>query len=114
MTTPDDSLETLARLLETQGLSVEDLAQLIAQRPSPTKAPKKAKRPKLIVAEYIATVSKSHTQGTRRSYAIHFRRLIEGEQRQCECRCATCVDRRVDDGCCQCTCARCRNAFGWS
>ena len=64
----------------------------------------------LTLASYVARVEGGLTENTARSYATHFRHLVDGVPRQCSCRCEACVREFSVMGCCECQCGKCAKA----
>lgn len=105
----DDTVaKMMAELITAQGLTLDDLARHLDGGETGATA---AAAPTL--DEWVTMVLGALEGGTRRSYATHYARLVEGVGRQCGCTCAVCVAEFDADGCCGCGCRRCADALVW-
>lgn len=100
-----DLLGPIAAMLESQGLTLADLAEY-------TRNAVEAPPRKQTIKQFAPTALRGLSKNSQRSYQTHFNHLINGIARQCECGCPICLKEYARAGTCTCTCTRnsCKSA----
>lgn len=93
-----DKVEMIVSLMEMHSLSIDDVAQRVTSELA-------GSRPTL--REHVQSAQQLLSPGTKRGYATHLRRLVDGFGLQCTCRCEACLEsfrstRECRDGCGRC------------
>jgi integrase len=97
MTELSERSDELDKLLADSGLDSDELLEALKARSS---------RP--LVKDHVANYLKRRTEGTRRGYATHLNRLVNGYGAVCDQTCEPCLDISGDQPLkCNCTCRAC-------
>lgn len=94
-----DLLGPIAAMLESQGLTVADLAEF-------TRNAGDAPSERQTIEQFAPKALTGLSKNSQRSYQTHFDHLIEGIARQCECVCPACIQEFARAGTCTCTCKK--------
>ena len=103
----NDIVHATIALLRAQGLTPEDLAQLLGDTANTIES-----APTL--REFAEKVMSNLKESTAKNYQPHVTRLLNGAPRQCTCLCTECVDEWDATGTCKCECKTCRKAVAFS
>jgi integrase/recombinase XerC len=101
----DQKLAAALLLLESSGVTVEELAAFASRGDDQSTAT--SGYPTL--ADHIADFEATLKPNTKRTWATHYRRLVDGVAPQCRCDCDACLDL---DGGCSCDCKACDGKVG--
>ena len=99
------TFNSIAQLLEAQGLGLDELAEHLSGGKSPSGEEVE------LLRKYAMENLKLTSRNTQRSYRTHFLHLLNGVPRQCECTCDTCLAEFASAGTCSCNCTG-RNGVG--
>lgn len=102
----DQKLAAAVTMLEASGISIEELAAY-ASRSGDDPGTGPSGYPTL--AGHIAAFEATLKANTKRTWATHYRRLLDGVSPQCRCDCDACLDLA---GGCACECRTCNGKVG--